>query len=166
VLIGTGMLHWMEKRRVAHGETPGLGWRSVAALACGSTTGLLIATLAMMAANRLLPAGIPSRELVEVGVFFLTWICCAIHAAVRTRTDPPWSGQCAAVALLAGACVVLNWITTGEHPGRAVVSADWAVLGVDLVLALTALAAWRVSRRLARRPAPELSTLAKVTDHA
>lgn len=166
VLIGTGMLYWMEKRRVAHGETPGLGWRSVAALACGSTTGLLIATLAMMAANRLLPAGIPSRELVEVGVFFLTWICSAIHAAIRTRTDPPWSGQCTAVAFLAGACVMLNWITTGEHPGRAVASADWAVLGVDLVLALTAVAAWRVSRRLVRRPAPELSTLAKVTDHA
>ena len=150
--------------------TPGLGWRSVAALACGSTTGLLIATLAMMAANRLLPAGIPSRELVEVGVFFLTWICCAIHAAIRTRTDqtpnPPWSGQCAAVALLAAACVVLNWITTGEHPGRAVAAGDWAVLGVDLVLALTAAAAWRVSRRLVRRPDPELSTLVKVTDHA
>ncbi|CAO3425418.1 PepSY-associated TM helix domain-containing protein [Azospirillum endophyticum] len=165
VLIGTGMLYWMEKRRVAHGQKPGIGWRSVAALACGSTTGLLIATLAMMASNRLLPAGIPSRELAEVGVFFLTWIGSAVHAAVRTRSDPPWSAQCAAVALLAGSCAVLNWITTGEHPLRAVALADWPVLGVDLALALTALAAWRVSRRLARREAPVHSTLVKVTDH-
>ncbi|CAO3402830.1 PepSY-associated TM helix domain-containing protein [Azospirillum sp. 11R-A] len=166
VLIGTGMLYWMEKRRVAHGVRPGVGWRSVAAIACGSTSGLLIATLAMMAANRLLPAGIPSRELVEVGLFFLIWIGSAVHAAVRTRTDPPWSEQCTAVALLAASCVALNWITTGEHPIRAVASADWAVLGVDAVLALTAVAAWRVSRRLAQRPDPELSTLVKVTDHA
>ncbi|KAA0578657.1 PepSY-associated TM helix domain-containing protein [Azospirillum sp. Sh1] len=165
VLIGTGMLHWMEKRRVVHG-LPGVGWRSVAALTCGTTTGLLIATLAMMTANRLLPSGVPSRELVEVGVFFLTWIASAVHAAVRTRLDPPWSGQCAAVALLAAACVVLNWITTGEHPVRAASAGDWAVVGVDAVLALTAAGAWRVSRRLARRARPEPSTLSRLTDHA
>ncbi|MBK1838479.1 PepSY domain-containing protein [Azospirillum sp. YIM B02556] len=165
VLIGTGMLYWMEKRRVAHGRKPGIGWGSVAALACGSTTGLLIATLSMLAANRLLPAGVPSRELAEVGVFFLAWIGSAIQAAVRTRSDPPWSAHCAAVALLAGSCAVLNWITTGEHPLRAVALADWPVLGVDVALALTALAAWHVSRRLACRQTPDLSTLMKVTDH-
>lgn len=166
LLIGTGQLYWLEKRRVAHGMRPGLGWRSVAALTCGSITGLLIATLAMMAANRLLPAAVPSRELVEVAIFFLTWIGSAIHAAVWTRQDPPWRSQCAAVALLAAVCVALNWITTGDHPLRAVAAADWPVLGVDAVLLLTAAGAWQVCRRLSRRSRPEPSTLSKLADHA
>ncbi|PWC36558.1 hypothetical protein TSO352_11905 [Azospirillum sp. TSO35-2] len=167
VLIGTGMLHWMEKRRVAHGVRPGVGWRTVAAATCGTTTGLLIATLAMMLANRLLPAAVPSRELVEVAVFFLSWIGAGLHAGVRTVGNPPWSGQCTAVAGLAAACVLLNWITTGEHPVRALAGGDWAILGVDGVLALTALASWRVARRLAHRPMRMVApTNAEVSDHA
>jgi hypothetical protein len=59
----------------------------------------------MMAANRLLPAGLPSRELLEVAVFFLVWIGTALHAAVhlgrRGASSPPWLGHCRAVAGLA-----------------------------------------------------------------
>ncbi len=168
-LIGTGLLYWLEKRRVADTAVVGLGWRSVGALACGSITGLLIATLAMMAANRLLPADVPSRELVEAGLFFLAWIGSAIHAAIRTRRDPPWAAQCSAVAALAGACVGLNWLTTGEHPLRAIALGDWPVLGVDAVLALTAWTAWRVARRLSHRqshrPGASALTMTEATDH-
>ncbi len=162
-LIGTGLLYWMEKRRVAHGAKAGLGWRTVAATCCGTTTGLLIATLAMMAANRIIPGGLPARELMEVGVFFLAWLAAAVHAGLGLRDDPPWRSQCMAVAVLAGLCVSLNWITTGAHPLRTFADGDFAVLGVDGVLAITAVVAWRVAARLARR---KPVSLMEVSEHA
>ncbi len=173
VLIATGMLYWMDKRRVAHGARAGIGWRSVAAATCGTTSGLVIATLAMMAANRLLPAGLPSRELLEVAVFFLVWIGTAVHAAVhlgrRGASSPPWLGHCRAVAGLAAGCALLNWITTGDHPLRSVARGDLAVAGVDAVLAITAVLALVAAAKLARRvprPAVVEVTDVEVSDHA
>ncbi|ASG24392.1 PepSY-associated TM helix domain-containing protein [Nitrospirillum viridazoti] len=154
VLIATGLLYWLEKRRARHG---GRGWRVVAATACATTTGVVIATLAMLVANRLLPAALPSRELAEVAVFFLSWIGTALHAGLHLRWQlaPPWRTQAILVGGLALTAMVANWITTGDHPFHAWAAGHGAVLGVDAGLAATALtaflAAWRLARRVRTR---------------
>ncbi|TWB10719.1 putative iron-regulated membrane protein [Nitrospirillum amazonense] len=147
VLIATGLLYWLEKRRVRH---DGRGWRAVAATACATTTGVVLATLAMMVANRLLPAALPSRELAEVAVFFGVWIGTAAHADLHLRRhpDPPWRAHAGLVGGLALVAMAANWITTGDHPIHAWAEGHGAVLGVDGALAVTALvaffAAWRL----------------------
>ncbi|WP_044563137.1 PepSY domain-containing protein [Azospirillum sp. B4] len=149
VLIATGLLYWLEKRRARHGQ--GLaGWRVVAATTCATTTGLVIATLAMMAANRLIPATLAGRMGEEVGVFFLVWVGTAVHAAVHLRRhpQPPWAGHAWAIAGLAALCVVANWVTTGDTPWRAWALDRHAVLGVDAGLAVTVLLAVAAARRL------------------
>lgn len=151
VLIATGFLFWLEARRARHAARGWMGVRVVEGLSVGSITGIIVASLAFLAANRLLPptsdvAGV-ERAALEVWVFYLAWIATFVHA--WWRSTPAWREQAWAVCILALACVLLNGFTTGDHPLRALAAGQWAVAGVDLMLlALAALAAWSV-RKLA-----------------
>jgi hypothetical protein len=49
--------------------------------------------------------------------------------------------------------VVLNAVTTGDHPVRALADGKWAVAGVDLMLLATAATAAWAARRMAARAA-------------
>lgn len=151
VLIATGQLYWLDKRHARHGKK---GVRLAAAVTAGTTTGLVIATLAMMVANRLLPMTLPSREFIEAGLFFLVWLATAIHARVAmrpgSRTLVPWRQQCLAIAALALAAPVLNGLSTGDWLPLALARGHVAVAGVDIVLLLTGGLALAAARRLRR----------------
>ncbi len=149
VLIGTGFVVWLAARRARHAEKRLAGVRIVEGLAVGSMTGVIIATLAFLAANRLLPADAAyagtDRAGLEVCTFHLAWIVAFVHAWVRGMRT--WREQAWAICLLAAACVVLNAVTTGDHPLRAVAAGNLAVAGVDAMLLLLACtAAWAGSR--------------------
>ena len=157
VLIATGFLFWLESRRARHAKRGLAGVRIVEGLAVGSITGIMIATLAMFAANRLLPpnanVGGEDRASLEMWVFFLTWLAGFVHAWSRRRAA--WREQAWAISVFAVACVVLNAATTGDHPLRAASKGMWAVAGMDLMLlaaaVLAAFAAMRMSGRLAAK---------------
>lgn len=173
VLIATGQLFWLDKRHARHGER---GVRLAAAVTAAMTTGLVMATLAMLVANRVLPMHVPSRELVEAGIFLLVWLGSAVHArlAMRrgSRTLVPWRSHCIVIALLALAAPVLNGITTGDWLPLALGRQQFAVAGVDLGLLLAGAMAWLAARRLApsRQPATavrtKLAAAIEETDHA
>ena len=151
VLIATGFLFWLEARRARHTARGLAGVRVVEGLTIGSVTGIVIATLAFLAANRLLPDG-QARAALEVWTFYLTWLASFVHAWWRGKAA--WSEQAWTVCVLAAGCVLLNAVTTGDHPLRALAQGKWAVAGVDLMLlALAALAAWS-ARKLAGKPIP------------
>jgi hypothetical protein len=151
VLIATGFLFWLEGRRARHAQRKLAGVRVVEGLTIGSVTGIVIATLAFFAANRLLPAdaalGGANRAALEMWVFYLTWLVTFAHAWLRPAGA--WRAQALAIAALAVACVLLDAATTGGrmlHPAAA---------GMDaLLLALAALAGW-TARRLAGQPVRE-----------
>lgn len=157
-MIATGFLFWLESRRTSHAKKGLAGVRVVEALAVFSVPGILLATLAFLIANRLLPAsaslGGYGRGDLEVWAFFLTWLAALAHAALRARAA--WHEQALAIASLALLAVALNWGTTGQHLGETLGRGLWAVAGVDLLLlvlgALASLAAWRLTRR-----APEMT---------
>lgn len=155
VLIASGMLYWVEKRRVQHAKQGRLGAAVVAGVACASVTGLILATLAMLVANRALPPHIAARQWIEVLVFFGTWLLAALHGIVgalrRRDGSAPWRAQSRLIALLALACVVGNAVSTGDHLGRSIARGEWAVAGTDLVLLATAALAAFATRRLAQR---------------
>ena len=152
VMIATGFLFWQESRRKTQGNM--FGFRLVEGLTSGSVTGIILATLAFFVSNRLLPANAhwlgQGRAALEVWVFYTVWFATFVHGWVWPRTV--WLAQSAAIAVFAGNAVLLNWVTTGDHPLRTLSHRYlWPVAGMDMVLLVGAGLALLATMRLARR---------------
>ena len=158
VCIATGFVFFVEKRKQQHAKAGGQGSRVVDALAVTTVTGMVIAAIGMLVANRLLPPDLAGKGDWEKTVFFGVWALALVHALVRSapvaraRMNPAWREQCWAIAALAVAAVALNALTTGDHLVKTVFTETyWAVAGVDLsLLASAAIAGW-AARLLTRR---------------
>lgn len=134
IVIASGFLVWLEKR-IARAGQPGYRWAQATATA--ATLGLVLATLAMLGANRLLPTGWADRAYLEVSVFFCVWLLALVHG----RLQPGLRGmghQLVAIALCAAALPLLNALTTGDALPLAVIRGQWGVAGMDLTLLATA----------------------------
>ncbi|MGA0605177.1 PepSY-associated TM helix domain-containing protein [Phenylobacterium sp. VNQ135] len=161
--MATGFLFYVEKRKKKHAAAGASGAWVVSALAVTTVTGMLVATGAVMLANRLLPTDLPDHSLMQRLVFWGAWLAALAHALARSRpvavgrNNPAWAEQCWAAAGLAIAAAVANWVTTGDHLAATVSAGYWPVAGVDLVLivggTVAAWAAWRLQRRKADVPA-------------
>lgn len=154
--IATGFIFFVEKRKRHHAKQGVAGARWVDSLAVTTVTGMLIAALAMLAANRLLPADLPHRGDWEKNVFWGAWALAFLHAwwrsapVLQARIAPAWREQCWLVAALAVAAVVLNAVTTGDHLFKTA-GAYWPVAGMDLALLACAALALVAARRVRRR---------------
>ncbi|MCP1469628.1 putative iron-regulated membrane protein [Sphingobium sp. OAS761] len=163
--IATGFLFFVEKRKRKHAETSIPGARIVDALAVASVSGMLVATCAMLLANRLLPIDLAGHDVWQMRVFWFAWLFSLLHAAIRSPrvavggTSPAWRDQCWMIAGLALAAVLANWATTGDHLLSTVGMGYWPVAGVDLVLLAGAGAAALAAYRLGRRAAMTSHTL-------
>ncbi|MCU5783762.1 PepSY domain-containing protein [Alcanivorax balearicus MACL04] len=159
--IATGFLFFVEKRKRQHAKRGQIGSRVVDALAVTTVTGMLIATLGILIANRLLPVNLPARGDWEQYCFWGVWGLAMAHAFWRTapvalgKLAPAWREQCWAIAVLAVVAVVLNWVTTGDHLLKTLSAGYWPVAGVDLFMLVSALVAVFTARRLQRRPRPQ-----------
>jgi len=142
--IATGFLFFVEKRKKKHAAAGAPGARIAEALSVASVTGMLVATGAMMLANRLLPADLPNYKGWQEAVFWLTWLATLAHASVRSGPagraglSPAWGEQAGLVAVLAAGAAVANWVTTGDNLVRTLSQGYWPVAGVDLVLLTSA----------------------------
>jgi len=153
VVIATGYLFWLESRKKKGERSHPRGIRLVAGLTVGSVGGIIAATLAFFVANRLLPLGAAflgeDRAHLEMWIFYLAWLAAFTHAWLRPAKA--WPEQCWAIAALAVAAVVLNWITTGDHLARSLgQSRLWAVAGMDILLLVSAATAAFAAMRLRR----------------
>ncbi len=167
VCIATGFLFFVEKRKRQHARQGQQGARVVDALAVTMVTGMVLAALGILVANRLLPDDLPARGDWERYAFWGTWLLALLHAAWRSApvarglANPAWREQCGMIALLAPTTVLLNWITTGDHLLKTIGAGYWPVAGVDLALlaggALAALAARTLKRRAASAPASRIA---------
>ena len=170
--IATGFLFFVEKRKKKHVATGVPGARVAEALAVASVTGMLIATGAMMVANRLLPTNLPGHDSWQEGIFWLTWLGTLVHASLRSRAgldsgfSPAWAEQSWLVALLALAAAIANWATTGDHLLRTIADGYWPVAGVDAVLLVTAGAAAYTASRLSARSQSRARTTSAVREPA
>jgi hypothetical protein len=176
VCIATGFIFFVDKRKRRHAEQGAGGARWADALAVTAVTGMLIATLAILVANRLLPEDLAHRGDWQKGVFWAAWLAAFAHALSRTapvleaRLAPAWAEQCWAAAILALSAVIANWTTTGDHLARTVTSGYWPVAGLDLALLATAALSLFAARRLhaftglPRKPRPR--TRSTVPDSA
>lgn len=159
VCIATGFLFFVEKRKRQHARQGQQGARVVDALAVTTVTGMVLAALGILVANRLLPEGLPARGDWERYAFWGTLLLAMLHAALRSApvarglVNPAWREQCTMIALLALAAVLLNWITTGDHLLRTIAAGYWPVAGVDLTLLAGGMVAALTARALKRRAA-------------
>ncbi len=156
--IATGFIFFVEKRKQQHAKVGDQGSRVVDALAVTAVTGMVIATVGMLVANRLLPADLMGKGDWEKAAFWGFWALALLHAWARSapvaqaRINPAWREQCWAIAALAIAAVLLNRITTGAHLIKTLFTDPyWAVAGVDLSLLATGAVAILAARTLARR---------------
>src|SRR3990167_8332130 len=166
LMLASGLLYWTEKRRrePLHDRSE---VRLVTALSASLIGGLPLATLAMLVANQLLAQTLANRASWEVVIFFSAWLGAVLHATAGVCRSAahraPWREQCAIIALLALAAVLLNAWNANGHPLQALAAGQGAVAGVDGMLLLTAvLAAW-TCKRLHQVQAAEL-TLGKRED--
>jgi len=161
VCIATGFVFFVEKRKKQHARAGSQGSRIVDALAVTTVTGMLVATMGILIANRLLPTampeGWPGRGDMEEYIFWACWVLAMAHAFWRSapvaqgRLNPAWREQCWAVAAMAVTAVLLNWVTTGDHLLKTLGELYWPVAGVDLSLLVTvSLAVW-AARKLKLR---------------
>ena len=155
--IATGFIFFVEKRKRQHAQQGSQGARIVDALAVTTVTGMVLATLGILIANRLLPEALPARGDWERYAFWGTWALALVHAGWRSApvarglVNPAWREQCWAIALFALAAVLLNGMTTGDHLLRTLAQGYWPVAGVDLSLLATALIAVMAARKVGQR---------------
>ena len=156
--IATGFIFFVEKRKQQHAKTNSQGVRIVDALAVTAVTGMVIAAIAMLVANRLLPADLPGKGGFEQNVFWSSWVLALVHAAwrsapvARAAFNPAWREQCWVIALLAIAAVALNWMSTGDHLIKTLFTDTYlAVAGVDLSLLAAAFLSIVAARKLGQR---------------
>lgn len=157
VCIATGFIFFVEKRKKQHARDAVGGSRVVDALAVTTVTGMLLATLAILILNRVLPVDLAQRSDWQEYGFWAAWLLAMGHASWRTapvrqaRIAPAWREQCWAVAALAVLAVLLNWATTGDHLLRTLGQGYWPVAGLDLTLLVGAAVALLAARKLQRR---------------
>lgn len=157
VCIATGFVFFVEKRKRQHAQQGSQGARVVDALAVASVTGMVLAALGILVANRLLPEAMPGRDAWERYAFWGTWVVALLHAGwrsapvARALPNPAWREQTWAIAAMALAAVLLNWITTGDHLGRTLAASYWPVAGIDLTLLAVAVIAICAARAIGRR---------------
>jgi uncharacterized iron-regulated membrane protein len=157
VCIATGFVFFVEKRKRQHAQHGSQGARIVDALAVTTVTGMVLATLGILLANRLLPEALPGRGDWERYAFWGTWALALVHAGWRSApvarglANPAWREQCAVIAVLALTAVLLNWATTGDHLLRTLRAADWTIAGIDLSLLVVGAVAMLAARVLKRR---------------
>ncbi|MNQ63019.1 hypothetical protein D3C85_773860 [compost metagenome] len=150
-MIGTGLVIWLGKRQLKHAKSAVMPFelRLVEVLNIASMSGLVVAVAAFFWANRLLPLGMAERAGWEVNSFFIIWGISLLHAMVR-RGCAAWVEQLALAALLFGAVLLLNALTTPYHLGVTLVQGDWAMAGFDLAClgsgVFLAWAAWKMQR--------------------
>lgn len=158
VCIATGLIFFVEKRKKQHAKSGHQGSRVADALAVTTITGMVIAAVAMLVANRLLPADMAGKGDWEKMAFWGSWLLAMTHAFWRSaavaqaRSNPAWREQAWALSVLAVSAVLLNWATTGDHLLKTVFTQTyWPVAGVDLSLLATAALSLVAARRLPQR---------------
>jgi hypothetical protein len=141
-MIASGLVLYTVKRR-RQPAAQGVWLRQVEWLNLACVGGLMLACVALLWANRLLPADLAEREGWELRVFFGAWLAALLHARLRAPLRG-WLEQLAASAVLLLGVPLLDLLTALAVPDRIRLGVDLTGFGLG---ALLALAAWKVSKR-------------------
>ena len=143
---------WVEKRAkqvAAAGAMSGYGL--VLALNVGVVAGLPLAAVAMLWANRWLPAEVAERSAWEIRAFCAVWIAAAVWAVARLRRGKPWRDLFAATSALMIGLPFVSMATAQQAAlPHTLMKGDWRMAMVDLTLLILGAAFAWLARRAAR----------------
>lgn len=141
---------WLRKR--SQRQTAGLG--VVRALNTAVFFGLPIASLALLWANRLIPAEMASRATGEAWSFAGAWLLViAFTLLARRHVRQQNRALFALLALLALGLPVVNYLTTQQGHLLASIHHSPTLVAIDLTLLVTGIiCAWRACKRPATPP--------------
>ena len=148
-MLATGLLLFTVKRRRRHDSEGALGaviYHAAERINVAVVAGLMLACIALLWANRLLPLQWAQRGEWEVRVFFLVWLASLGHAIVRPWLAA-WREQLGLAALMCAGLPLLNlfFVNRGEPLFLEITS---VVIG-----ALLARAGWQLGQPARQRPA-------------
>ncbi|GFM83123.1 membrane protein [Pseudomonas cichorii] len=153
-MIATGMVLFTVKRRRRHDSEGAIGaalYHSAERLNVTVIVGLMLACVAFLWANRLLPSELAQRGQWEIRVFFIVWLLSLGHAIVRPWLAA-WREQLALTALL---CISLPLLalTTPNRGEHFALEATTVILGI-----LLGWTCWKIGQPARERPAKHPST--------
>ena len=144
MMLVAGNNVWLRKRA----SSPSPGMALVRVLNTSVFFGLPIASVALLWANRLIPADLPARASVEAGCFIAAWLMVALVALVTRHARPAQTRVLTGVlGLLALGLPVVNYFTTSH--GHLLMTPRHAptLAAVDLVLlAMGIICVWRAGK--------------------
>ncbi|WGG50462.1 PepSY-associated TM helix domain-containing protein [Rugamonas sp. DEMB1] len=134
-MMASGAILFMLKRRHKSQREFGAAtprvYRLIETLNIASISGLAVACIGFLWANRLLPLDLVERHEWEVAAFFGVWLLTLLHAAWQPGPRG-WTQQLLAAAALCLALPLLNWISTGDQLVSYLLRGDWQRAGVEL----------------------------------
>ncbi len=152
IMIGSGLVFWIESR-IKKAQPDATSVRVVRAISTASITGIILASVGFLIANRLIPKNINldaiHRHELEIWTFFFIWALTFVHAVVREKSA--WREQCFAIAIASVSAVALNWVTTGDHLLLTLGRSMWSIAIMDSVILVCAATALWSGLRLQRR---------------
>ncbi|WP_233588296.1 PepSY domain-containing protein [Herminiimonas sp. KBW02] len=157
IMIATGTILFSVKRRnkneMEFGFATARVYRWIEALNVASVTGICVACISYLYANRLIDADFALRSAWEIRAFFIAWLLTLLHAMLRPAARA-WVEQLAFAACLCIALPLLNFVTTGAYFVHYLQRADWQGFSVEMValtfgvaLAYAAYKVWRKNMR-------------------
>lgn len=154
-MIATGLVLFTVKRRRRHdqeGLAGALLYRAAERLNITVVAGLSVACVAMLWANRLLPADLPQRSGWEQRVFFGIWLLSLGHALARPRMQA-WREQLAVAAALCIGLPLLNLLVVnrGDH-----ITLEATCVAIGTLLAWSC---WKLGQPAAPRPGRDRTVL-------
>lgn len=147
--IASGLILFLMKRRRQSGHLR--VFRIAEGLNIATITGLPVGILSFLWANRMLPAGMAGRDMLEITVFLAIWAACAVHGISRScRTFPMrgWREQLAVIMVLGCGLPLLDLVS-----GMAAwLHAPGLHAGIGGMAFLCGLAAFHASARIGGEP--------------
>lgn len=134
-MMATGSIMFMVKRRKKSGHEFGSLsdrlYNIIDSLNVAAIAGLMLACIAYLWINRLIPLAVEERAAWEIRAFFAVWVSAFIHAGLRSSRRA-WLEQLAVAAILCLALPLINLLTTGEYFMDYLLQQEWLRLSVEL----------------------------------
>ena len=138
-MVATGLILWVNKRQNQSKKLDKIprNIRTIQILNVGTITGLGIACVGFLWANRLLPVDLMQRATWEINIFLLFWLACFIHPIFRNHKQA-WLDQLLALALLCIGLVFYNVFFSAYHLFNSMQAGQWIVFSFDCTLLIFA----------------------------